>query len=85
VYGLIDELKSGDAFWPEIETAIRNHSIKFLAIVSKSYLENINEPSSGIFKELSTADRIKDIKKFKAARFYETGKDEWEFLTHYAD
>lgn len=61
----IDELKSGDAFWPEIEAVIRNRSVKFLAIVSKSYLQNINDPISGIFKELSTADRVKDVKKLK--------------------
>ena len=23
--------------------------------------------------------------KYSSARFYETGKDEWEFLTHYTD
>jgi hypothetical protein len=61
----IDELKSGDAFWPEIEAIIRNKSIKLLTIVSKSYLQNINDPISGIFKELSTADRVKDVKKLK--------------------
>jgi hypothetical protein len=61
----IDELKSGDAFWPEIEAAIRTKSVKFLTVVSKSYMEKINDPMSGIFKELSTADRIKDIRNFK--------------------
>lgn len=60
-----DELKSGDAFWPAIEEAIRNHSVKFLAIVSDSFMQKVSDPNSGIFKELSCADRIKDIKNFK--------------------
>lgn len=63
----LDELKSGDAFWPEIDSAIRTKTIKFLAIVSKSYLQTVNDPLSGVFKELSTADRVRDIKRFKAA------------------
>lgn len=62
----LDELKSGDAFWPEIENAIRNQSRKFLAIISNSYMEKIKDPVSGVFKELSCADRIKDIKGFKS-------------------
>lgn len=62
----LDELKSGDAFWPEIEDAIRQKSRKFLAIVSSSYMEKIKNPSSGIFKEVSCADRIKNIQRFKS-------------------
>lgn len=62
----LDELKSGDAFWPEIESAIRNQSRKFLAVISDSYMEKIKNPVSGVFKELSCADRIKDIKGFKS-------------------
>jgi len=61
----LDELKLGDAFWPEIENVIRNQACKFLAVVSKSYLEKITDSVSGVFKELSCADRIKDIKSFK--------------------
>ena len=61
----IDELESGDAFWPQIDTAIRNETVKFLVIISKAYLEYINDPLSGIFKELSTADRVRDVKKLK--------------------
>jgi hypothetical protein len=60
----LDELKSGDAFWPAIEDAIRQQSIKFLVIISQAYLESVKNPRSGIFKELSCADRI-DIKNFK--------------------
>src|ERR1700730_5643150 len=62
----LDELKLGDAFWPEIEDAIRNQSIKFLVIVSKAYLGRIKNPNSGIFKELSCADGIRDIKNYKS-------------------
>ncbi|OQP63355.1 hypothetical protein A3860_23690 [Niastella vici] len=61
----VDELKSGDPFWPEIEAVIRNRAVKFLILISNNYLDNINDASSGIFKELSTADRIKTIKNFK--------------------
>jgi hypothetical protein len=62
----LDELKLGDAFWPEIEDAIRSQSIKFLIVVSKPYLEKIKDPSSGIFKELSCADGIRNISNFKS-------------------
>lgn len=62
----LDELRSGDAFWPKIESAIRNDSVKFLPIISKGYMERIRDPYSGVFKELSCADRIKDIQNFKS-------------------
>jgi len=62
----LDELKSGDAFWPEIEDAIRNQSIKFIPVVSQAYIEKVKNPSSGVFKELSCADRIQGIKNFKS-------------------
>jgi len=61
----LDELRLGDAFWPEIEKAIRTKAAKALMLVSKKYLERVNEPTSGIFKELSCADAIKDIPNFK--------------------
>lgn len=61
----LDELKSGDAFWPEIDKAIREQSIKFLTVVSDAYVQKANDAVSGVFKELSCADRIKDIKGFK--------------------
>ncbi len=61
----LEELRSGDAFWPSIEDAIRVSSIKFITVVSSAYMAKIKDPSSGVFKELSCADRIKDIKKFK--------------------
>jgi len=74
----LDELKSGDAFWPEIEDAIRNQSRKFLTIISKSYMDKIKDPVSGIFKELSCADRIKDIKGFKTPiRIDEISEDDF--------
>lgn len=61
----LDELKSGDAFWPEIEDAIRNQSVKFVCVISEGYMSKIKDPSSGIFKELSCADRVKGPKNFK--------------------
>jgi len=61
----LDELRLGDAFWPEIEKAIRTKAAKVLIVVSKKYLERVNNPSSGIFKELSCADAIRDISNFK--------------------
>ncbi|MCR6721533.1 MAG: toll/interleukin-1 receptor domain-containing protein [Chitinophagaceae bacterium] len=74
----LDELKSGDAFWPEIEDAIRNQSCKFLVIISKSYLDKIKDPTSGVFKELSCADRIKDLKGFKSPiKLDETSEDSY--------
>lgn len=62
----LDELKLGDPFWPEIEDAIRNKSVKFLMVISKAYLDRVKTSSSGIFKELSCADSIKDLGNFKS-------------------
>ncbi len=62
----LDELKSGDAFWPQIEDAIRNQSIKFIPVISQAYIEKVKNPSSGIFKELSCADRIQGKANFKS-------------------
>lgn len=61
----LDELKSGDAFWPEIEDAIRNQSVKFICVISDGYMSKIKDSSSGVFKELSCADRVKGLKNFK--------------------
>lgn len=61
----LDELKSGNAFWPEIENAIRNESIKFLAIISKNYVAKAKNPNSGVFKELSCADGVRNINNYK--------------------
>lgn len=62
----LDELKSGDAFWPEIEDAIRSQSIKFIPVISHAYIEKVKDSTSGVFKELSCADRIKGINNFKS-------------------
>jgi hypothetical protein len=35
-------------------------------------------------KRWSLAGTVEEY-KYSAARFYETGKDEWKFITHYAD
>lgn len=61
----LDELKSGDAFWPEIENAIRNEAVKFLVIVSKNYVAKAKNSNSGVFKELSCADGVRNINNFK--------------------
>lgn len=74
----LDELKSGDAFWPEIENAIRNQARKFLVIISNSYMDKIKDPVSGVFKELSCADRIKDVKNFKTPiRIHSINEDDF--------
>ena len=61
----LDELKGGEPFWIEIENQIRNNSIKFLAVLSTSYIEKSRDANSGVFKELSCADRVKGIPNFK--------------------
>lgn len=61
----LDELTGGEAFWIEIEKQIRNNSCKFLAIISDSFLEKSKDSNSGVFKELSCADRVKGIPNFK--------------------
>ena len=60
----LDELKIGDAFWPQIERAIRTNTLRFITVVSKEYCEKVRVPGSGVFKEISCADRIKDITNF---------------------
>jgi len=61
----LDELKGGEPFWIEIENQIRNNSIKFLAVLSSSFIEKSKDANSGVFKELSCADRVKGIPNFK--------------------
>jgi hypothetical protein len=74
----LDELKVGDAFWPNIEAAIRKDAIRFIAVVSKEYCEKVRVASSGVFKELSCADRIKSIPNFLApVRIDETPEDDF--------
>lgn len=61
----VDELKSGDAFWPVIDNIIRNESVKFICVISAAYVKAVKDPNSGVFKEISCADRIKNINNFK--------------------
>lgn len=49
----LDRLKGGDLFWDKIEAAIRNESIRFLAVVS-----NVSVTKSGVRSEWSLATTV---------------------------
>ncbi|ATL48789.1 hypothetical protein COR50_17365 [Chitinophaga caeni] len=60
----LEELSIGDAFWPQIESTIREDSAKFIPIISKSYCAKVKNQRTGVFKEISCADRVKNISNF---------------------
>ncbi|MHA1748684.1 MAG: toll/interleukin-1 receptor domain-containing protein [Promethearchaeota archaeon] len=54
----IEDLRSGSSFWPKIENTIRNKTVKFLAIVTSSYIEKSRTPKSGVLAEIMCATSI---------------------------
>ncbi len=64
-------------------------STDFIIIAFIQKLEYIPARSAGghrnpVQERCSLAGTMEEY-KYSSARFYETGKDEWGFLTHYAD
>lgn len=61
----LEDLRSGSAFWNEIELKMRNESIRFLALVSKSYIQKALDKNSGVFSEVALAKVLsKKIDKY---------------------
>ncbi len=54
----VNDLRSGSSFWNEIELTMRNESIRFLAIVSKDYIEKTRNKDSGVYAEIMLAKVI---------------------------
>ncbi|MAO50304.1 MAG: TIR domain-containing protein [Pusillimonas sp.] len=53
-----EDLRSGSAFWNEIEMTMRNSSIRFLALVSNSYIEKSRDRNTGVFSEVTLAKAL---------------------------
>ncbi len=53
-----EDLRSGSAFWNDIEIAMRDKSIRFLALVSNSYIEKSRNKNSGVFSEVTLAKSL---------------------------
>jgi TIR domain len=60
----VKDLTGGDSFWPEIQQNIQNNAAIFIPIVTKDYIDRAITPRSGVRKEISCADNIKQIKNF---------------------
>jgi len=56
----VKDLRSGSSFWPNIEHTIRNNSIKFLAVVTSSYIEKSRTSKSGVLAEIMCATSINE-------------------------
>ena len=57
-------MNPGEAFWHVIEDIIRNHTIRFLPIISEAYLKKV-KIKGGVWSELSLAGQIqRDIERF---------------------
>jgi len=60
----IHDLRTGDSFWPTIEKKIKKEAIRFVMIITNSYNEKASIPRSGVRKEISCADTVRDIARF---------------------
>ncbi len=60
-----EDLRSGSAFWNEIELKMRNDSIRFLALVSTNYIQKALDKNTGVFSEVTLAKALsKKIDKY---------------------
>ena len=60
-----EDLRSGNAFWNEIDDKIRQQSIRFLALISSSYIDKSKDKDTGVFLELNAAKTVsKQIKDY---------------------
>lgn len=53
-----EDLRSGSAFWNDIEVNMRDKSIRFIALVSNSYIEKSRNRNSGVFSEVTLAKSL---------------------------
>lgn len=53
-----EDLRSGSAFWNDIEITMRDKSIRFLALVSKPYIEKSRNKNTGVFSEVTLAKAL---------------------------
>lgn len=54
----VEDLRSGSSFWNEIELKMRNDSIRFIALVSESYVSKSRNKNSGVFSEVTLAKTL---------------------------
>ena len=53
-----EDLRSGSAFWNDIEITMREKSIRFLALVSNPYIEKARNRNTGVFSEVTLAKTL---------------------------
>ncbi|MEZ4801156.1 MAG: toll/interleukin-1 receptor domain-containing protein [Gelidibacter sp.] len=53
-----EDLRSGSAFWNDIEITMRNESIRFIALVSNPYIEKSRNRNTGVFSEVTLAKAL---------------------------
>lgn len=54
----VEDLRSGSAFWNEIELKMRNESIRFIALISTSYINKALNKNTGVFSEVTLAKSL---------------------------
>jgi len=59
-----EDLRSGSAFWNDIDKRIRLESLRFIPLVSEKYIENSKIQGSGVFLELQAAQAVKGIDNY---------------------
>lgn len=53
-----DNLMKGDAFWNEIELKMKNDSLRFIPLVSETYINKSQDKNTGVFLEVSLSKSI---------------------------
>jgi len=59
-----EDLRSGSAFWMDIDRRIRDESFRFVPLVSRKYIEKSKSQGTGVFLELQAAQAVKGIKNY---------------------
>ena len=54
----VEDLRSGGAFWNEIDLKMRNESIRFIALVTQDYIEKASNKNTGVFSEVTLAKTL---------------------------
>src|SRR5436190_235946 len=60
----VNSVNPGQYFNNDFEKAIRDHAVKFLAIVSKDYIRKASTNDTGVMNEILVARGIKDLDEF---------------------
>ncbi|WP_340067080.1 toll/interleukin-1 receptor domain-containing protein [Ascidiimonas aurantiaca] len=61
----VKNLRAGSSFWNEIELKMRDDSIRFIALVSQTYIDKSRNRNTGVYSEVTLAKTLsKQIDKY---------------------